>query len=221
MAGTLTLENFRDMVELSVDSRTEFDSSVPAGQTRLDRAINFAYYHVSEPSVYRHHELQEKDQQAMTTDTHSYNLTANVYTLYGLKLETDDIPLRWMSFRDWIQLRRVDARPTRYARFGNTIYLDRDPTSDENGENIDIYHTIQPAILSADGSVTVLNPLWDQVIWIGAVFYAWQMVGQDDKAEAKKIEFSALINEFREKDKQEMEDYGHEVDPTADRSPYL
>ncbi len=219
MAGTLTLENLRDMVELSVDSRTEFDSSTTAGQTRLDRAINFSYYHVVEPSIYRHHELQEIDTFTLATDDHTYDLSSNVYIIHTVKLTTDDIPLRAMSYRDWVQLRRVSGRPNRYSRWGNTIYLDRDPTTDENGDTMTVNHYIQPAILTA-GNVTVLNPLWDSVIWFGAIYYAWKMVGQQDKAEAAKIEFAALINEFREKDRHEGEDYGYEIDPTSERSPY-
>lgn len=219
--GTLTLSNFRDMVNLSLDQRTEMDTSTAAGQTRLDRTINFAMLHVSEPSIYRHHELEALDTFTLAENDHDYDLAGDVYTIFAVKLTTDDIPLRAFTFREWVQLRRVDARPTRYARFGNTIYLDRDPTSDEAGDIMTVYHYQQPDILSSTSDTTVLNEIFDQVIWVGATWYGWEMLGQQDKAEAAKIKFGALINEFREKDRFEHEDYGYRVDPTALRWPIM
>tara|TARA_Y100000310_G_scaffold314292_2_gene363520 strand:+ start:1814 stop:2461 length:648 start_codon:yes stop_codon:yes gene_type:complete len=209
------------MLFLSVEQRTEFDTSTTAGQTRLDRAINFAYLHVSEPSVYRHHELQEIDTATLVEDDHTYDLSSNVYVIHSVKNTTGDFALRSMSYRDWVNLRRRDAGPTRYARWGNTLYLDNDPTSEEAGDTLTINHWIQPAILSSTSDVTVLNPLWDQIIWTGSIYYAYLMIGQRDKAEAQKIEFSAQINEFKEKDAIEGEDYGNEIDPSSERGPYM
>src|SRR3972149_5050201 len=52
-----------------------------------------------------------------------------------------------------------------------------------------------PAILAADGSFTVLHPLWDEVVVLGATWRGFRELNENARAELARQNFALLIQE--------------------------
>ncbi len=221
--GVMTLENFQDEVWISMGQRTELDPNVAAPLIRLNRAINKAYRHVTMPNVYQHSALQTTNDITMVTDTSNYSLTFSsvpVWAIHQVKLESDEVTLKRRDFRRINEVRLTSARPSFYARWGDTIYLNAKPTSNENGETIRVYHWLRATSLTATGT-TVLGEEWDAVITEGAKFYAWLTMGVMDRADIAREVFASLINDIGSTDKLEAEDDGARLNLDPLTTPYM
>jgi hypothetical protein len=209
----------------SMDSRTEMDPATAGGLTRLDRAINRAYRHVSMPTIREHPEMQDSLDHILITGIHEYSLVTGglaVWAIYQVKLEDDEITLTGKRFRELNKLRRPDGRPSFYARWGNNLFINSNPTATENGDTLRVYFWRQPTALvaAAPNNVTLLTPVWDQVIMAGATYYGWKSLNVVERADMAREDFAALINEVPNVDFIEQRDDGFEIEPDL-RLPHM
>ena len=65
----------------------------------------------------------------------------------------------------------------------------------------------EPALLAADASVTVLSSLWDEIVLLASRWRAELHLGYRDLAEATKLDFVSLINEYKPFDELHGEDW--------------
>jgi hypothetical protein len=217
--GTLTLENFRS--ELLFDLKNRTDTSVPEGltTTRQDLFINAGYLHVTHPSVFRHRELQHSYTLTLVNGTQSYlfhpnagvNITALRYVAHVAAATDSPTAFRTKLFpkdEQWFQQRTlVSGGPPRdYFVRGDRIFLSPVPGANENGQVLVVGAWREPAVLTA-GAVTVLSSLWDEVVLLAARWRAEFHLGYRDLAEATKLDFVSLLNEYRDFEQLHGEDW--------------
>jgi hypothetical protein len=113
------------------------------------------------------------------------------------------------------------SRPSSYAIEGNTFLIDPVPSAVEAGELLFVRAVREPATLTA-GTTTILANRWDEVILLGARWRAELHLGYRDLAEATKLDFAALANEYDGWDRESGEDWDYVSDlrrePTMERA---
>lgn len=230
--GTENLSGLRSATNWALDNRSNLTD------TQLNRWINWSYLHVTQPHVHRHQPLQAEGPITLVLDQVQYDLpTLLGYTLWGIYgiwyiegTSATDYSLRRQRLRGSFDIRRTDeaalgqGRPTRYAIWGQTagtsggqvLNLDRRPSATDAGRLLLVRGYRQPTTLTADGDVTVLSPLWDEVIILGATWRGFRELGENARAEVARQNFGLLINEQQEARRLDAEDWGggFEVDLT-------
>ena len=193
--GTLTKAEMRTELYLLLNSRDEVDPADAAGQVRLDRFLNWSYARVQLPSTFEHVEKQTTQSIAIVTSTTSYTLTvwAIDHVLYSQRSKR----LPPISRAQLSNLSTPSGPPTRFARWGNTLYLDTIPTSSENGHTLVVYGWQDIQTLAAAGAGSSLNSLWDEVIVTGAAWRGWRSLGDMARADIYREEYGALVNDAR------------------------
>ena len=210
--GTLTLTQLRDEVRFDLKNRPDSGSS-GLSDTRLNLFINAAYLHVAHPSVHKHRELLYTYTITLATDDNEYAFTpvggVNILAIRSVT-HVDSTTLTATAARNklrpkdpqWFDERTINtgSRPSTYAVEANNIIIEPVPTSSLNGELLQVRSIREPAQLSADTDVTVIGNRWDEVILLAARWRAELHLGYRDLAEATKLDFAALINEYAEWD---------------------
>jgi hypothetical protein len=212
--GFLTLdtstENFRSELLLALFDRTDTTNAVP--NSRLDLWINQAYRHVTYPSVYMHHELETNYDITLTTSgTYPLDATTVGFQINGVKNVThyeaavasvDDLTrknkLRPRSITWFDERTLTTGRPSRYAIYGETLFVDAPPSTGYVGQLLRV-RVWQEAALLTTGLATVIPSIWDEVILLGARWRAERDLGYADRAELTKQNYAALLNEYRER----------------------
>lgn len=195
--GTLTLSVFRTELWYLLEQNSELDPSVAANQTRLDRWINMAYARVARPSTFRHMEIETTANLTLVTATPSYTLAATIWATDHIHYVEGNYSLRRIIRRELSNRTIGSGAPTEYARWGRTIYLDRSPTSTENGHTLRVFGWLIPTQLSTDVA-TVLTFHWDEAILKCAAWLAWQALGDSAKADYFREDYAASVNDVRE-----------------------
>jgi hypothetical protein len=227
--GTLNLEGFR--AELLFDLRNRTDTSAPEGLTtaRQDMFINAGYLHVTHPSVFRHRELQHSYTITLVNGTQSYvfhpnagvNITALRYVAHVAAASDSPTAFRTKLFpkeEQWFQERTlVSGGPPRdYFVRGDQLFLSPVPGAVENGQVLVVGAWREPALL-VPGSATVLSTLWDEIVLLAARWRAELHLGYRDLAEATKLDFVSLINEYRDFEQLHGEDWDWSADVRVER----
>ena len=102
--GFLTLADFRDELELSLENRTDLTN------IRLNPWINFGYRKLTDPGFYPHPELQTSEDITLVQGTNNYALADNNWAIETVQLPGDDnqFTLDAESFRS-LNTRRRDG----------------------------------------------------------------------------------------------------------------
>ena len=190
--GLNALTDMRTDLALMLDSRTEVDPDTAAGQARLDRYLNWAYLRIQLPSTFEHVERMTTQTVTLVTSTSSYSITP--WAIDHVRYDNFEKLLRPMSRTQLSNITIPSGQPSRFARWGSTLYLDYIPTSTQNGHTLTIYGWQQPAVLSATPA-SDLNQVWDEVIVIGAAWRGWRSMGDHPRSDTYREEYSALVND--------------------------
>lgn len=217
--GTMTLEGFR--AELLFDLRNRTDTSVPGGFSvdRQDLFLNAAYLHITHPSVFRHREMQFSYTLPLVAGTNTYTfhptpggvaITAIRYVTH-VQAATDTPTAQHTKLfpRDeqWLQERTISSgAPRDYAVRGDQLFLSPVPGAGEAGEVLVVGAWREPTLLVA-GAVTVLSARWDEIILLAARWRAELHLGYRDLAEATKLDWVSLTNEYQDFERLHGEDW--------------
>jgi hypothetical protein len=215
--GTLQLSEFRTELQFLLFDRA--DGAVP--DARLNRWINQSYRHVAYPSVYAHREMQARVDFGLVTDQNEYGLgpatigpvmnpveaSTQILGVYRvthyfattITPTTQRNKLKPRGIQDLDRRTLGSGPPSRYAIDGDILYLDPVPTTTENGQRLQLRFWRQPTDLAANGDVTTIPDIWDEVILLGARWRAERDLGYQDRAELSKQQYAALLNEYQER----------------------
>jgi len=207
--GTLTLAGFRTEVRYDLKNRPDTSSS-GLSDTRLNQHINNAYLQVAHPSFHKHRSIQYTFTLPLVSGTNSYTFSpiagveiqairsvtylralVNTPTVAKNKLRAHDV--QWFDDKTLVS----GGRTADYAVEGNDLLVSPVPGPNEAGHLLFLRTLREPSLLAADGSVTVLQNVWDEVILLGARWRAELHLGYRDLSEATKLDFAALANEYQ------------------------
>jgi hypothetical protein len=207
--GTLTLVDFRTEVRVALKNRP--DSATALSDTRLNRYINMSYVHISRPEVFRHREMMRTALITLVSGTNEYTFTPDSNT-------NSVVAIRSVAFIDSTTLsntarrRRLTPRdpqyfddttfsagsnPSSYAIDGDTMIIDPVPGSLQATKLLLVREIIEPPALVAGLQQTLLRPLWDELVILGAKWMSELYLGYRDQAEATKLDYASLLNEFK------------------------
>lgn len=216
--GTLTLENFRS--ELLFDLKNRSDTAATGGFTtaRQDMFINAGYLHVTHPSVFRHRELQYNYDIPLVAGDFDYTFTPDgtvvitaIRSVAHVSGATDDPTTQRQKLLpvdvQWTQSRtHSTGAPRHYTVVGNQLAVFPVPDATVAGNILAIHAWREPAILAA-GQVTVLSTRWDEIVLLAARWRAELHLGYREMAEATKLDFVGLINEYKDFEQLHGEDW--------------
>ena len=195
--GNLTLPNFEDEVWLSLEHHTDADPADATKQVRLDRWINQAYLRISLPTTFPHPELQETQALTLVTSTQSYALAATRWAIDHIRYVDRNRNLKRVSKEALDRLNVTNpGEPSWYARWGNTVYLNRTPSSSENGDTLTVYTWQIPTLLTG-AATTVLRSIFDEPLVELATAIGWRRLGDFARADAHLTTYAALLNATR------------------------
>jgi hypothetical protein len=193
---------------------------------RVDLFLNWAYRHISRPTIFPHRELQSSTTFTFTTSDGDYafvadiGLTAasNLVAIRDLVNESQGNRLEPRSIRQLDEFRfdaagsLIEGRPELYALDGTTLYVYPAPSSSYNGDTVRLRYWAEIAALASSGAASTLATDWDEVIIQGAVWRGWKALNQPERAEIAKVEFGQLTNEVTDRLSLDVEDRGWEFD---------
>lgn len=223
--GSLTLAQLRSELIFDLRGRTDTTTTDGVSTTRQNIWINAGYLHITHPTVFRHRELQSTSTITLVSGTGAYTFTplAGVVTtalryVSHVEAATDDFTVgRTKLFpRDeqWFQDRSrfTSGAPRDYFVRGSQLQLNPIPGTAEAGQVLVCGIWREPTLLTADGDTPVLSTLWDEIILLAARWRAELHLGYRDLAEATKIDFTSLINEYRSFEDMHAEDWSWSAD---------
>lgn len=193
--GTLTKAEMRTELYLLLNSRDEVDPNDTTGQVRLDRFLNWSYARVQLPSTFEHVEKQTTQTLTLVASTSSY--TTTVWAIDHILYSNRSKRLTPLSRAQLSNISIPSGPPSRFARWGPTVYLDTIPTSTEAGHTLVVYGWEDIQTLSGTGAASALNSLWDQVIVTGAAWHGWRSLGDMARADLYREEYAAMVNDAR------------------------
>lgn len=222
--GIMTATQFADALRLDMGQRnsTDLPNSV------VERNLNWALYHVSNPQLYDHYELRDTTTQALVTGTDTYLIEAatsvRTMALRSVVIFDPANPQqrRRLRLRDDRELHE-HWRPNGYPTWYHTAWTGQDaitmlpaPSAQYNGWTLSIRRWKSPTafnLTSGGGSTTPLHYQWDEVILQGAIWRTWRHLKEYEKAELAKAEFATLGREIVNRAQRDAEDrdYGPEV----------
>lgn len=206
--GILSLTDMRSSLALLLNTRDEVSTSTAAGQARLDQYLNWAYARVSHPSIFEHVELQTSTTLTLVTNQQNYTLaTATIFAIDHIYYAAQNKRLYPMSRRALSDQTVPSGMPTRYAHWGTTVWLDRVPTTAENGQVLTVFGWSLPTALAASPA-SLLHALWDEVIVIGGAWRGWRYLGDLARSDTYREEYAALVNEVKDTLTVEAKDIG-------------
>lgn len=209
--GTLTLADFRTELLFDLKNRTDTTAVEGVNPTRLDMWINAGLLHVTHPTVFRHREFQYSYTITLVAGQHPYTFTPNgTVAITALRSVThvaaaaDDPTARQvkLSPRDeqWFRARTLNngGPPREYYVRGSSLFISPIPTAVEAGQVLVVGAWREPAVLTADADRTTISTLWDEIVLLAARWRAELHLGYRDLAEATKLDFASLINEYQD-----------------------
>lgn len=190
--GTKTLANFQTGVTQRLQNRTDITTA------QLTQCINNAYDHVTRPNIYDHREMHGTQDITLTaTVTYALNSAVDVIrSVYnvtkGQRLDPRDIE----QFDGRVS---TTARPTEWAVYGTNLILGTIPDSGTIGDTVRIRYWKFVTLLSATTDTTAIHARWDDIIEVGAAYYAWSLLGNIERMAEARDEFARLIRDVPER----------------------
>jgi len=196
--GDMTLDDFEDEVWLSLERHTDADPSVSANQVRLRRWINQAYRRISLPRTYPHPELQGTQTLTLVTSTQSYALAATRWAIDHIRYVDRDRILKRVHKEALDRLNvEQSGEPSYWARWQNTVYLNRTPSSNENGQTLTVHTWDIPTALSSPTAATALRAIFDEPMVELAAAIGWRRLGDFARGDAHLNTYAELVNDIR------------------------
>jgi len=219
--GTLNLGQFRDELIFDLKNRTDTTTADGLSTTRQNLFINSAYLHITHPSVFRHKELQftytltlANAQQGYTFDPDPVSGSAitGIRSASHVSALTDSPTASRTKLlpkdEQWFQSRsQSTGAPREYFTRGNLMLFGPVPGPNEVGQVISLSAWREPFLLTAGGQVTVLPSRFDEILLLAARWRAELHLGYRDLAEATKLDFASLLNEYSDFDQLHGEDW--------------
>lgn len=220
--GLLTLADIQDEVWMAMEKHTDADPSVAGSATRLTRWINQAYLRISLPTAFRHPELQSSQTVTILTSTQSYALDATRWAIDHIRYVDRNRTLKRVSKEALDRFdTTVSGEPSWYARWGNTIYLNRTPGSAQNNHTLTVFTFQIPTALSVAGNTTLLRAVFDEPLVELAAAIGWRRVGDMPRSEAHLITYAALLNDIRTLDSTEGPQESTSIELEGARQDYM
>lgn len=219
--GTMTLTDFRS--ELLFDLKNRSDTTNPGGLTTLRQNlfINSAYLHVTHPSVFRHRELQYTATIPLvaTQSNYTFSPDSSAVTIVAIRSVSHLVPATFRLVKllpkdqQWFMARSPqNGAPREYFTEGNEINLNPIPGTNEAGDVLVLSTWRQPALLSGALDTTTLSSRFDEIVLLAARWRAELHLGYRDLAEATKIDFVSLLNEYKSHEDLHGEDWDWQSD---------
>jgi len=225
--GAMNLSEMQEALRWALDNRTNVTD------TQLTRWLNWSYEHVGQPTMHRHQALQAESANTVTlvTDQVAYDIPNlagfTFWGLYGIwyvdGTDASDRSLRRFRLKGSFDVRSTDeasqgtGRPTRYSVWGQTastaaqgpiVNLDRRPTTGENGKVLLVRGYRSPIRLVDPTDITVLHPLWDEAIILGATWRGFRELSENARSEVAKANFATVVGMAQDASKLGAEDWG-------------
>lgn len=221
--GAMTLTEMQAAARWSLDNV----GTNKVTDAQLTRWLNWSYQQVAMPKVHRHQALQASTGNAITlaVDQVVYPLTGLGYRLWGIysahyivgtdsaTYSTQRVRLTPEDIRWFDQGIYGTGRPARYAIWGGsddgqTLHIDRRPTSTEAGHVLQVRGYRAPDALSAGADTTTLFDGWDEVLVLGATWRGWRELNRPERAEMARGNFAAMIAEMQDSGTEDAHDWG-------------
>lgn len=222
--GDMTLSQLRAELTYNLANRND------AGTTtaRLNRWINQAYLHMTRPKVHRHLELRFRYDLALTLNNNEYSLGSATVGRKVLGV-TDVLYYEGTVITEGLSRRNLKPRNIQYmnerpkppgppsiycfdSAGGELLILNTLPTAAEVGRQVRVWYWGEPTKLSLDTNTTVLSNYWDDVLLMGAQFFAeWAVVSKVEATATGQL-YQQLINETFDAQELGYEDTEHQVE---------
>ena len=232
--GLDTLTVMRTALGFMLEARDDI------GNTELDRWLNWTYIQISNPGIARHRALQSNFTIALVLNQISYDISVAASTFHtagiqdvvyidGVNITDNTFTRRKLRGRQ--DIRTAEARPfstgppTHYSLQGEVggaglnlgLIINSQPSAAEVGNLLLVNTWRYPTILSG-AATTVLTPVWDEVIVVGAAWRGWRDLNQPDRAAEMKQQFAELTQAITDKIAVDAEDWETRFEP--DIQPY-
>jgi hypothetical protein len=220
----MTLSEFRDELTMVLKNRTD----AAADTTRLNRWVNQAYSHVSQPEVHRHKQLQVRLDITLVQNQNEYDLEAlagwevlgvrdatyymaTAVTPTAIKRDLEPRSLQWFQRRTL-----ASGQPTVYALDGDLLIVSGVPSAAEAGQQLRVHYWREPDAMALDTDDTLLATYWDRAVMLGAQWLAEWDLGYRELSLASKQEYVSYINEKSGAHELNAEDTGFEPGVESD-----
>ena len=209
--------------------------------TELDRWLNWTYIQVSNPGIARHRALQSNFTIALVLNIVSYDISVAASTFHTAGIQdvvyidgvnaTDNTFTR-RKLRGQQDIRTAEARPfatgppTAYSLQGEVggaglnlgLIINSQPSAAEVNNLLLVNTWRYPDILTVGADLTVMTPVWDEAIVVGAAWRGWRDLNQPDRAAEMKQQFAELTQAITDKIAVDAEDWETRFEP--DLQPY-
>jgi len=217
--GTMALSDFRDEIKVRLDSRTDPGVS----DARLLRWINMGYAHMTHPSIHEFERVSVKTTIALVANTRSYALTAavlghemiSIRSIHYINATTETLTDRRHRLRPR-DIRQLDNKqPTSsepryyYLNEEQNLLVDPYPSTAETNKLLLVRYWREVAPFAADADVSVLPAYYDELIVLGGLYRAEEVLGYRDRAEETRQNYVNLLNDASEKAEIEATDWDH------------
>jgi len=151
--------------------------------------------------------------QAYTFTPVSGIVTTAIRWVSHVEAATDDPTARRTKLfpkeEQWFQARSLSSggSPRDFAVRGSQILLSPVPGANEAGNVLVVGSWREPTVLSADGDVTTLSTFWDEIVLLAARWRAELHLGYREMAEATKLDWVSLVNEYKDFEQLQGEDW--------------
>lgn len=216
--GTMTGNNFITDLRIALDQRADTSAS----DANLLRWINHAYWHMTYPSIHAFENFKTTEDITLATDDADYDLSGLGYRILALysvhHLEsaaptytTQRAPLKPRNIR-WYDGHSHSSGPPRFfvAGEGEQILVSPVPSSNENGHILRLRLWREATALLV-GTTTEVPSYFDEVLLLGSQAVAEYRLGYRDRARETLEHYAAMLNDPRQKDDIEGEDWGFEA----------
>lgn len=205
--GVMTLAEMRTELRYNLDNRTDISDA------QLTRWLQRTYFHVGQPDIFRHRELQGTQLVTCVAQTFAYPIEDDAFAIYTVRNNTVGFKLRPRTYMFIQELTRHFGRAAYYALWERDLILFPTPDTQNAGQVLDVSYYKRPGNLTDSGAAaSVLTPEWDEIIIEGAKWRAWRTLNQPERALDAKETFGALINEMTQTLRVDGEDSGFGVE---------
>lgn len=222
--GTMTLNDFRTELKYILANRNDTGTT----EARLTRWINKTYRHMTRPRVFKHIELRKRYDLQLVAGQNEYSLTQATVghkvlgvvdvTYYMGNPISESLVRRNLKPRraQWMNERtKPPGSPQAYtfdSAGGELLVLNTLPTTSEAGHWVRVWHYAQPDVLAAATDTTVLGDYFDDVLLLGAQFFAeWEIVSKAEATATGQL-YQQMLNEDWEAFELSAEDDGQLVE---------
>jgi hypothetical protein len=219
--GLLTLVEFRSELLFDLKNRTDTTTSDGFTTARQNMFINAALLHVTHPTIFRHREMMHTYTIPLINGTQAYTFSpdSNGININGIRsiahveAATNDPTAQRTKLRpkdeQWFQERTLSSggTPREFMVRGNTLLLSPVPGANEAGNVLVVSAWREPFPLSLDGDTTNLSTLWDEIVLLAARWRAELHLGYREMAEATKLDWVSLLNEYKSFEDLQGEDW--------------